>query len=38
MSIVQSVMGGGLLSMPYVKLRIRRDHIIDDALVSVSAF
>ena len=38
MSIVQSVMGGGLLSMPYLKLRIRRDHIIDDALVSVSAF
>ena len=36
MSLVQSIMGGGMMSMPYLKLRIRRDHIIDDALVGVS--
>lgn len=34
-SILQSFLNGGL-HMPYLKLRIRRDHIIDDALVNVS--
>ena len=34
-SFLQSFMGGAPLMMPYLKLSIRRDHVIDDALVSV---
>ena len=34
-SLLQSLLRGAS-SMPYLRLRIRRDHIIDDALVAVS--
>lgn len=33
-SLIQSV--AGQLSNPYLRLRVRRDHIIDDALVEVN--
>ena len=35
-SFFQRILGGATVSMPYLKLRIRRDHIIDDALVNVA--
>ena len=35
-SMLQNIVNGGPMSaMPYLRLRIRRDHIIDDALINV---
>lgn len=35
-AMFQNIIIQGSFSMPYLRLRIRRDHIIDDALVNVS--
>ena len=35
-AIISSIIHGGGQPMPYLRLRVRRDHLIDDALVGVS--
>lgn len=36
-AIISSIIHGGGQPMPYLRLRVRRDHLIDDALVGVSS-